>query len=433
MLTHILIGAATLTAAVSTNASATAKVMQILTGVVMFTVIVTALVVVILVARRWLVPQGDVTIIVNDDPDKAIHVSPGQKLLAALAGQKIFVPSACGGGGTCGQCRLRILEGGGDILPTERDFMTRKEIREGMRLSCQVAVKQNMKIEVPPEVFDVKKWECTVRSNRNVATFIKELVLELPPGEDVNFRAGGYIQIECPPHELSFRQFNVEEHFRADWDRFNLWEYHSKVVEPASRAYSMANYPEEKGIIMLNVRIATPPSEHSKAPPGVMSSYIFNLKPGDRVTISGPYGEFFPAETDAEMVYIGGGAGMAPLRSHIFDLLKRRGSKRKISYWYGARSLREVFYQDEFDRLAAENPNFSWHLALSDPLPEDHWQGPTGFIHQVLYDEYLGKHPAPEDCEYYMCGPPLMSAAVLKMLDELGVERENIYFDDFGI
>jgi len=265
-----------------------------------------------------------------------------------------------------------------------------------------------------------------------VATFIKELVLELPPGEDVNFRAGGYIQIECPPHVLSYRDFDIDEQYHSDWDRFNLWEYRSKVTEPTTRAYSMANYPEEKGVIMLNVRIATPPPEHPKVPPGIMSSYIFNLKPGDPVTISGPYGEFFPAETDAEMIYVGGGAGMAPLRSHIFDLLRRVGTKRKISYWYGARSLREVFYQDEFDKLAQENPNFTWHLALSDPLPEDNWTGSTGFIHQVLYDEYLGKHRSPEDCEYYMCGPPLMSSAVLKMLDELGVERENIYFDDFG-
>ncbi|HBO44249.1 MAG TPA: NADH:ubiquinone reductase (Na(+)-transporting) subunit F [Planctomycetaceae bacterium] len=407
--------------------------MQILLGVAVFTVMVTGLVVVILAARSRLVPKGDVTIEINDDPDKAITVPTGQKLLGVLADRQIFVPSACGGGGTCAQCRLLVIKGGGDILPTERDLLTRKEVRAGMRLSCQVPVKQNMKIEVPHEVFEVKKWQCTVRSNKNVATFIKELILELPPGQDVNFRAGGYIQIECPPHELSFRDFNIDEEYHADWDRFNLWAYKSKVVEPASRAYSMANYPEETGIIMLNVRVATPPPEHPKAPPGIMSSYIFNLKPGDPVTISGPYGEFFPQETDAEMIYVGGGAGMAPLRSHIFDLLKRVGSKRKISYWYGARSLREVFYQDEFDKLAAENPNFSWHLALSDPLPEDNWKGPTGFIHQVLYDEYLGKHRSPEDCEYYMCGPPLMSAAVLKMLDQLGVERENIFFDDFGI
>jgi Na+-transporting NADH:ubiquinone oxidoreductase subunit F len=406
--------------------------LQILLGVVTFTTIVTGLVVIILAARSQLVPKGHVKITINDDPEKALDVATGQKLLAALADEKIFVASACGGGGTCGQCKLHILDGGGDILPTERDFMTRKEARGGMRLSCQVPVKQNMRIEVPPEVFSVKKWECTVRSNMNVATFIKELVLELPPGEDVQFRAGGYIQIECPAHELRFRDFDIEAEYHDDWDRFNLWECRSKVAEPTARAYSMANYPEEKGLIMLNVRIATSPPKHPQLPPGIMSSYIFNLKPGDRVTISGPYGEFFPSETNTEMIYVGGGAGMAPLRSHIFYLLKQVATQRKISYWYGARSLREVFYQEEFDRLADENPNFTWHLALSDPLPEENWHGATGFIHQVLYDEYLGRHRAPEDCEYYLCGPPLMSAAVLKMLDELGVEQESIFFDDFG-
>lgn len=405
---------------------------EILLGVGVFTAIILLLVLIILFARRMLVPQGNVRILINDDPEKAFDVPTGQKLLGALASHQIFVSSACGGGGTCAQCKVEVLEGGGDILPTERDFMTRKELREKVRLSCQVPVKQDLRIQLDPEVFDVKKWQCTVRSNRNVASFIKELVLEIPPGEDVDFKAGGYIQIECPPHKLKFDEFDIEEKYRGEWDRYELWGLVSKVGETVTRAYSMANYPGEKGIIMLNVRIATPPPNVHKAPPGIMSSYIFNLKPGDTVTIYGPYGEFFPAETDAEMIYIGGGAGMAPLRSHIFDLLKRLGSKRKISYWYGARSIREVFYSEEFDELQADNDNFSWHLALSEPQGEDNWQGSKGFIHQVLYNEYLAKHPAPEDCEYYLCGPPMMNAAVLKMLDELGVEPDNIYFDDFG-
>ena len=405
---------------------------SIVVGVVAFTTIVLALVGVILVARSFLVPSGDVNILINEDSDKAISVSTGGKLLGVLAGSQIFVPSACGGQGTCGQCKAKVIKGGGDILPTERDFMTRREIRDGARLSCQVPVKQNMEIEIPSEVFDVQKWECTVRSNRNVATFIKELVLELPEGADVNFRAGGYIQIECPAHHVRYKDFDVEDEYRPDWDKHDVWRYESKVASETTRAYSMANYPEEKGLIMLNVRIASPPPGAPKAPPGVMSSYIFNLKPGDKVTISGPYGEFFVKETEAEMIYVGGGAGMAPLRSHIFDLLKRAHSDRKISYWYGARSLREVFYDDDFDQLEKDNPNFSFHLALSEPLPEDNWEGSTGFIHQVLYDEYLKDHPAPEDCEYYLCGPPMMNAAVLKLLDDLGVEEENIIFDDFG-
>lgn len=408
------------------------KIPEVLIGVGAFTAIILVLVVLILFARRWLVPQGNVQILINDDPEKALTVTIGQKLLDALASEEIFVPSACGGGGTCGQCKVKVLKGGGDTLPTERDFMTRKELREKVRLSCQVAVKQDMELEISPEIFDARQWQCTVRSNRNVATFIKELVLELPPGEEVEFKAGGYVQISCPPHKLSFRDFDIDEEFRDEWDQYKLWDIVSKVTEPASRAYSMANYPGEKGVIILNVRIATPPPNSRHIPPGIMSSYIFNLKPGDTVTIAGPFGEFFPNESEAEMIYIGGGAGMAPLRSHIFDLLRRRRCKRRISYWYGARSIREVFYDSDFDKLQAENPNFSWNLALSEPQPEDNWQGPTGFIHQVLLDEHLAKHPNPEDCEYYLCGPPMMNAAVLDMLDNMGVENDNIYFDDFG-
>ncbi len=403
----------------------------IVLGVTMFTVIVLALVAVILVAKRQLVPSGDVKIVVNGQ--KEIHCAAGGKLLGALAAEKIFVSSACGGGGTCAQCKVHIMSGGGDILPTEKGHINKKEAREGLRLSCQVPVKGDMDIEVPPEVFETKKWVCKVKSNRNVATFIKELVLELPEGEEVDFKAGGYIQIEAPPHEISYENFKVEERFRGDWDKFNLWKIKSVVKEPVVRAYSMANYPGEKGIIMLNVRVATPPPRAPEGtPPGKMSSYIFNLQEGDEVTISGPYGEFFIKETEAEMIYIGGGAGMAPLRSHIFELLKSQNSDRKISYWYGGRSSRELFYLDEFYELEKKHPNFKLNIALSEPMPEDNWTGPVGFIHNVLLDNYLKEHPAPEDCEYYICGPPMMLSAVRKMLDDLGVEPENIAYDDFG-
>ncbi|RYH09767.1 NADH:ubiquinone reductase (Na(+)-transporting) subunit F [Tropicimonas sp. IMCC6043] len=399
-------------------------------GVALFTLIVLALVTIIMFARSRLVAQGDVAITINGE--KTIHVPAGGKLLQTLAGQHLFVPSACGGGGTCAQCRVRVHSGGGSILPTEETHITKREAAEGDRLSCQVAVKQDMEIEVPEEVFGVKKWRCKVRSNDNVATFIKELVLELPEGENVNFRAGGYIQIEAPAHELKYTEFDIAEEYREDWDRFNLWQYESRVEEPVERAYSMANYPEEKGIIMLNVRVASPPPGAVGIPPGKMSSYIFNLKPGDEVTISGPFGEFFARKTDKEMVFVGGGAGMAPMRSHIFDQLKRLATTRKITFWYGARSKREMFYVEDFDRLAAENPNFTWHVALSDALPEDNWTGYTGFIHNVLYEQYLKDHPAPEDCEYYMCGPPIMNQSVINMLLDLGVDREDIMLDDFG-
>ncbi len=405
--------------------------MEILLGVVLFTLIIMALVFLILSARNKLVATGDVEIVINDE--KVIHTPAGSKLLGALADAELFVPSACGGGGTCGQCRVKIFEGGGSILPTEESHITKREAAEGERLSCQVSVKQNMKIQVPEEVFGVKKWECTVRSNHNVATFIKELVLELPEGENVDFRAGGYIQIECPPHHVKYRDFYIEEEYRDDWDRFDLWRYESIVNEEVTRAYSMANFPLEKGIIMLNVRIATPPpGAGNDIPPGKMSSYIFNLKPGDKVTIAGPFGEFFAKDTDNEMVFIGGGAGMAPMRSHIFDQLCRIKTKRKITFWYGARSLREMFYVDDFNKLQEEHENFEWHVALSEPMPEDNWTGYTGFIHNVLRDNYLKDHPAPEDCEYYMCGPPMMNAAVISMLEDLGVERDHIFLDDFG-
>ncbi len=399
-------------------------------GVGFFTAIVLALVTVILFAKSKLVASGNVKISINGE--KEIEVPAGGKLLGVLADNKLFVPSACGGGGTCAQCRVKIHEGGGSILPTEESHITKREAAEGDRLSCQVTVKQDMKIEVPEEVFGVKQWRCKVRSNDNVATFIKELVLELPEGENVDFRAGGYIQIECPPHTVKYTDFIVQDEYKPDWDHFNIWQYESVVKEKVVRAYSMANYPLEKGIIMLNVRIASPPPRTEGLPPGQMSSFIFNLKPGDEVTISGPFGEFFAKETEAEMVFVGGGAGMAPMRSHIFDQLERIKTKRKMTFWYGARSKREMFYVEDFDRLAAEHDNFEWHVALSDPQPEDDWEGYTGFIHNVLYENYLKDHEAPEDCEFYMCGPPMMNQAVINMLHELGVEDENILLDDFG-
>jgi Na+-transporting NADH:ubiquinone oxidoreductase subunit F len=349
-----------------------------------------------------------------------------------LADSNLFLASACGGGGTCAQCKCIVKSGGGAMLPTEEGHFNRKEAAEGWRLSCQTSVKQDMEIEVPEEVFGVKQWETTVESNENVATFIKELVLRLPEGETVDFRAGGYVQLEAPAHHVKYSDFDIGEEYKGDWERFGFFKIESKIEEPIIRAYSMANYPEEKGVVKFNIRIATPPPGSQGIPPGQMSSWVFNLKPGEKVKVYGPFGEFFAKDTDAEMVFIGGGAGMAPMRSHIFDQLKRLGSKRKISFWYGARSLREMFYVEDYDQLAAENENFDWHVALSDPQPEDNWDGLTGFIHNVLYEQYLKDHPAPEDCEYYMCGPPMMNAAVIKMLTDLGVEPENILLDDFG-
>lgn len=406
--------------------------MEIILGVSMFTIIVVLLVLVILFAKSKLVSSGDVTISINGDPEKAVTTAAGGKLLGALADQGIFIPSACGGGGTCGQCRVDVHSGGGDILPTEEGHINKREAKAGCRLACQVAVKQDMEIEVEDEIFGVQQWECEVISNDNKATFIKELKLQIPNGESVPFKAGGYIQIEAPAHHVKYKDFDIDEQYKGDWNHFGFFDVESKVDEPTLRAYSMANYPEEEGIIMLNVRIATPPPGRLHLPAGKMSSFIFSLKAGDKVTISGPFGEFFAKETDNEMVFIGGGAGMAPMRSHIFDQLKRLKSKRKMSFWYGARSKREMFYEDDYNGLAADNDNFKWHVALSDPQPEDNWDGMTGFIHNVLYEEYLKDHEAPEDCEYYMCGPPMMNAAVIHMLKDLGVEDENIMLDDFG-
>ncbi len=403
----------------------------IIGGVAMFTVVVMLLVAVILAARSKLVSSGSVRIEINGDPGKTLTVPAGDKLLNTLADAGIFLSSACGGGGTCAQSKCQVLEGGGSMLPTEAGHFTRGQARDHWRLSCQVAVKQDMKIQVDPEFFGVKQWLCEVVSNHNVATFIKELVLKIPPGESVDFRAGGYVQLEAPPHEVRYRDFEIEEEYRGDWEKFGLFDLVSRVNDKTVRAYSMANYPEERGIIKFNIRIATPPPG-SSLPPGKMSSYVFALKPGDQVSVFGPFGEFFAKETDAEMVFIGGGAGMAPMRSHIFDQFKRLHTKRKVSFWYGARSLREMFYQEDFNEIASENDNFEWHVALSDPRPEDNWDGPLGFIHNVVYENYLKNHPAPEDCEYYMCGPPMMNAAVIRMLKDLGVEDENISLDEFS-
>ena len=405
----------------------------ILFGVGMFTLVILLLVVVLMVARSKLVNTADVDIGINGDASLTLKTPAGSTLLNTLSANKIFIPSACGGGGTCGVCHVTVLSGGGSLLPTEEGHISRGDARKGLRLACQVKVKEDMELEIPAEIFNVRKWTCKVRSNDNVATFIKELVLELPEGEDVPFRAGGYIQIECPPHVANYKDFDIGEEYRGDWDKYDMWRYVSKVDEDVTRAYSMASYPGEKGIIMLNVRIASPPPRAPEGtPPGIMSSYIFNLKPGDDCIISGPYGEFFAKETDNEMVFVGGGAGMAPMRSHIFDLFKRLKTDRKVTFWYGARSLREAFYVEHFDEIARENPNFKWHLALSEPQPEDNWTGYTGFIHQVVRDQYLNEHAAPEDCEYYMCGPPMMNDAVIGMLIDMGVERDSIFLDDFG-
>lgn len=404
--------------------------LEIILGVVMFTVIVLSLVFIILGARAKLVSSGTVKIMINGE--REVVTEAGGKLLQTLAANNIFLSSACGGGGTCAQCKCKITDGGGEMLPTEASHFTKGEAREGWRLSCQAPVKQDMVVEVPEEVFGVKKWETTVVSNPNMATFIKELTLALPEGESVNFRAGGYVQLECPPYEINFSDFDIEDQYRGDWEHFGFFNLKAVNKENTIRAYSMANYPQEKGVVKFNIRIATPPPRTEGINPGIMSSYVFNLKPGEKVTVYGPFGEFFAKDTDAEMVFVGGGAGMAPMRSLIFDQLKRLHSKRKMSFWYGARSLRELFYQEDYDMLAAENDNFVWHVAMSDPQPEDNWEGKTGFIHNVLFEEYLKDHPAPEDCEFYMCGPPIMNQSVIKMLEDLGVEPENIMLDDFG-
>ncbi len=408
------------------------NVTYIVTSVTVFTLVIMLLVVMLMVAAKKLVPQGLVKLDINEG-NREVEVKPGSSLLSSLASQKIFLPSACGGGGTCAMCKCKVLEGGGDLLPTEAGQVTKAEAKEGVRLACQLKVKNDLKLDIEPSILDIKKYECTVRSNDNVATFIKELVVELPKGEKLDFRAGGYIQIDVPAYDgLKYSSFDVAQEYRGDWDKFKMWDLVANNEEPCFRAYSMANFPLEDDIIMLNIRIASPPPGTSY-PPGVCSSYVFNLKPGDKITISGPYGEFFAKKTAREMCFIGGGAGMAPMRSHIYDQLKRIGSDRKITFWYGGRSKRELFYMDEFEALAREFPNFTLHVALSDPLPEDSWTGSTGFIHKVVLDEYLDKHPDPTEIEYYLCGPPIMLKCVKDMVHELGVEPDMVMADDFGI
>lgn len=400
-------------------------------GITLFTAIILVLVLVILAARSRLVATGTVPVLVNGE--RELQMPVGSKLMYGLADAQIFLASACGGGGTCGQCRVQVLSGGGSILPSETSLISKREATEHYRLACQVSVKQAMRIKIPEEILGVRKFECAVLSNRNVASFIKELVLQVPETEDWEFRAGGYVLLECPPHRIRYADFDIDERFHAIWNRHNLWRYESSVIETTSRAYSMANFPLEGRIIKLNVRIATPPpGSDDSVPTGKVSSYIFGLSQGDKVYVSGPFGHFFAKETDNEMVFIGGGAGMAPMRAIMFDQLLRLKSRRKISFWYGARSRIETFYVDDFDSLAAEHDNFEWHIALSDPQPGDDWSGLTGFIHTVLYNEYLADHPAPEDCEYYICGPPMMNSAIIRMLKDLGVSDENIMLDDFG-
>ena len=405
----------------------------VISSVVVFLVIVYLLVTMLFIAEKKLISQEDVQISINDDPDKAFSVKPGATLLSSLSTQNIFVPSACGGGGTCGVCKCQVDEGGGDILSTETSHISRSEAKDNWRLSCQVKIRENMKIRLPNEVLDVKKWECTVKSNRSVATFIKELIVELPEGDNIDFKSGGYIQIDIPKYKCSYSEFNVEEEYREDWDKFKMWDLVAEnTEEDVFRAYSMANHPAEGNRVMLNVRIAHPPPQQWDAPPGVASSYIYNLKAGDKVTISGPYGEFFIKDTDREMVYIGGGAGMAPMRSHLFHLFDTLKTGRKVSYWYGARSKREMFYDQQFKDIQEKFPNFSYHVALSDPLEEDNWDSYVGFIHQVLHDNYLKDHEDPTEIEYYICGPPMMLTACRNMLDDLGVESNMVDFDDFG-
>ena len=403
-------------------------------SVAIFSGVILILVLMLNLAESKLLPQGDVNLNINGDDEKSIQVRPGSTLLSALATENIFLPSACGGGGTCALCKCQVNEGGGEILPTEKGHINRTEAKDNWRLACQVKIKEDMKVHVPDEIFNIQKWDCTVRSNKNVATFIKELVLELPKGDNLNFIAGGYIQIDIPEyHDLNFKNFNVEKEYHEDWDKFKIWDVTANNDEDCFRAYSMANHPAEGNIIMLNVRIATPPPAlWDQVPPGIASSYIFNLKKGDKVTISGPFGEFFAKETDREMVYLGGGAGMAPMRSHLFDLLETKQTKRKITFFYGARSAKEMFYHDDFIKLEKEHPNFKYIVGLSEPMPEDNWEGPTGFIHNIALDSYLNVHDDPSEIEYYMCGPPMMIDACDKMLYDLGVERDMIAYDSFG-
>ena len=407
--------------------------LTVLLGIAVFASVILLLVIVVNVLSDLWLPQGEVNIIVNNDLDKALKVQTGSTILSALASQNVYLPSACGGQGTCSQCKCQVMEGGGEILTTEKTYISRKDQRDHWRLGCQVKIRNDMKIQVPDEIFSIRKWDLTVRSNENVATFIKELILDLPEGDPIKFEPGGFIQIDVPKYkDIDYKNFDIGDMYNEDWDKFDVSQYNAKNPEPAFRAYAMANHPAEGNMILLNIRIASPPPGQPNLPPGIASSYTFDLKQGDKVTVSGPYGDFYIKDTNREMVYIGGGAGMAPLRSHIFHLLRTEKTKRKISFWYGARSVKEMFYDDEFKLLAEEHDNFTYQVALSEPLEEDNWDGPTGFIHQVAYDMYLKNHDDPTECEYYLCGPPMMIDAVQNMVSDLGVEEDMIAFDDFG-
>ena len=408
-------------------------IFEVLVGVLVFTTVIILLVLLLNFVGNLLLPQGEVSLVINDDASKSLKVQTGGTVLSALASQNVYLPSACGGQGTCAQCKCQVVEGGGDILPTEQAYISRKDQKDHWRLGCQVKIRNDMKIKVPDEIFSIRKWDATVKSNNNVATFIKELVIELPKDDPIHFESGGYIQIDVPAYNnIEYKNFEIEEIYRDDWDKFDVWQYTAENKNPIFRAYSMANHPAEGNMIMLNIRIASPPPNMPSVPPGIASSYVFNLKPGDKITVSGPYGDFHIKDTEREMVYIGGGAGMAPLRSHIFHLLKTENTKRKVSFWYGARSVKEMFYDEEFKDLEKQFSNFKYQVALSDPLPNDNWEGPIGFIHQVALDLYLKNHEDPTECEYYLCGPPMMISAVQKMLWDLGVEEDMIAYDDFG-
>ena len=413
--------------------TSTLAIFTILSSIIVFTIVIFFLVMLLTFAESKLLPQGEVEILINDNKEKSPRVNPGGSLLNILSQKGIFIPSACGGGGTCAQCICQVHDGGGEILTTELNHISRNDAKKDWRLACQVKVRENMKISIPDEVFSIQKWECTVKSNDNVATFIKELVLELPEGENLNFQAGGYIQIDIPKYEIDFKNFDIQDEYKEDWDNYKIWDLKGLNDENQFRAYSMANHPAEGNIVMLNVRIATPPPPlWNDVLPGIASSYIFNLKAGDKVTVSGPYGEFFIKDSDREMVYVGGGAGMAPMRSHLFHLFHTLKTGRKVTYWYGARSRREMFYDDDFKKIQDKFPNFKYHVALSDPQEGDDWTGYTGFIHQVLLDNYLDKHDDPTEIEYYMCGPPMMVEAAENMLYDLGVDSEMIAFDKFS-
>jgi Na+-transporting NADH:ubiquinone oxidoreductase subunit F len=408
-------------------------IFEVLVGVLVFTIVIILLVILLNFIGNLLLPQGEVSIVINDDASKSLKVQTGGTVLSALASQNVYLPSACGGQGTCAQCKCQVIEGGGDILPTEQAYISRKDQKDHWRLGCQVKIRNDMKIKVPDEIFSIRKWNAIVKSNNNVATFIKELVIELPKDDPIHFESGGYIQIDVPAYNnIEYKNFEIEEIYRDDWDKFDVWQYTAENKNPIFRAYSMANHPAEGNMIMLNIRIASPPPNMPSVPPGIASSYVFNLKPGDQITVSGPYGDFHIKDTEREMIYIGGGAGMAPLRSHIFHLLKTENTKRKVSFWYGARSVKEMFYDEEFKDLEKQFSNFRYQVALSDPLPNDNWKGPVGFIHQVALDLYLKNHEDPTECEYYLCGPPMMISAVQKMLWDLGVEEDMIAYDDFG-